>query len=84
MFKEGPISSQFERKISSKYHFLKSGLWAKFGTLTNRRFIFLISLAQVKQSANNESIVFRREAVELEDSFFLNLMDGKQSREKAN
>ena len=45
---------------------------------------FLISLAQVKQSANNESIVLRRKTVELEDSFFLNLMDGKQSREKAN
>lgn len=44
---------------------------------------FLISLVQVKQSANNKSIVFRRKAVEL-DSFFLNLMDGKQSREKAN
>ena len=45
---------------------------------------FLISLAQVKQSANNKSIVFRRKVVELEDSFFLNLMDGKQSQEKAN
>ena len=45
---------------------------------------FLISLTQVKQSANNESIVLRRKTVELEDSFFLNLMDGKQSREKAN
>ena len=45
---------------------------------------FLISLAQVKQSANDKSIVFRGKAVELEDSFFLNLMDGKQSREKAN
>ena len=44
---------------------------------------FLISLAQVKQSANNKSIVFGRKAVELEDSFFLNLMDGKQSREKS-
>ena len=42
---------------------------------------FLISLAQVKQSANDKSIVFRGKAVELEDSFFLNLMDGKQSRE---
>ena len=40
--------------------------------------------SNVKQSANNESIVLRRKTVELEDSFFLNLMDGKQSREKAN
>lgn len=28
---------------------------------------------QVKHSANNESRVFRRKAVELEDSFFLNI-----------
>ena len=36
---------------------------------------FLVSLAQmqVKHSANNESRVFRRKAVELEDSFFLNI-----------
>ena len=38
---------------------------------------FLISLAQVKHSANNESRVFRKKAVKLEESFFLNLMVNK-------
>ena len=55
--------------------------WPKYQVCLERSRNFQFGLSNGKF---NRSRVFRGKVVELEDSFFLNLMDVKQALEKAN